>query len=335
MDLCEIRVPTYRRPKLLKRALTSLLEQTYQDWRCIVLDDCRDASGRPIVEELRDPRIQYTQNPQRLGALGNIDQAFAPRPKLDGKYAFVLEDDNYLLPMHINTSIDILHKCEARVAFCNQYCETAERIDEPGVLTTSKTLDWMFRQGLHQPSDLLPALLFSHGFSNGAAFWRTECLSNFQIGTLTNHPGIQESLRLLRLKDPVYVSLEPTSVWRARDPQKSFAERKLSLNSLRRFALDAMEHFIVEIQTINYQSEVLRRLGPANVNRFITENAIEDFSRFRDERVSSIERAMVLCGYDERFGQTSTLNRIRWYLLGYLARHASFTIRARLGASDA
>jgi hypothetical protein len=107
------------------------------------------------------------------------------------------------------------------------------------------------------------------------------------------------------------------------------------LNSLRRFALDAMEHFIVEIQTINYQSEVLRRLGPANVNRFITENAIEDFSRFRDERVSSIERAMVLCGYDERFGQTSTLNRIRWYLLGYLARHASFTIRARLGASDA
>src|SRR5579862_1131830 len=35
----EIRVPTFRRPELLRRALASVIGQTYPDWRCIVLDD--------------------------------------------------------------------------------------------------------------------------------------------------------------------------------------------------------------------------------------------------------------------------------------------------------
>src|SRR5262245_1504436 len=89
--LCEVRVPTFRRPKLLRRALLSvlagcgkteqgsrsdsdpftwgfgyvhgqneffrsLLEQTYSNWRCVVLDDCPDGSARSIVEAIQDHR---------------------------------------------------------------------------------------------------------------------------------------------------------------------------------------------------------------------------------------------------------------------------------------
>jgi glycosyltransferase involved in cell wall biosynthesis len=328
MHLCEIRVPTYRRPKLLRRALASILEQTCEDWRCIVLDDCTEASARPVVEEILDQRISYAQNSQRLGALGNIDRAFAHGSVLGGRYAFVLEDDNYLMPVHIAKSVDILKESGAKVAFCNQYCETAEVIDQPGQLTNTGTLDWMYEQGNREPDELLPALLFSHGFSNGAAFWRTDCLSDFQIGAATAHPGIQESLRLLRLRDPVYVSLEATSVWRAREPQQSFAERTLSLDSLRRFALGGIDRLTVAIETINYQSEVLKRLGPARINKFIIENTIADFARFKDERVNSIERAMLLCGYDGALDNRGTRG-FQWRLLGYLARYISLAVRAQ------
>ena len=61
--LCEVRVPTFRRPKLLRRALLSVLEQTYSNWRCVVLDDCPDGSARSIVEAIQDHRIDHLQNP--------------------------------------------------------------------------------------------------------------------------------------------------------------------------------------------------------------------------------------------------------------------------------
>lgn len=108
--LCEVRTPTFRRPTLLKRALISLTAQTYTNWRCIVFDDCPNESARSIVDDINDPRILYSHNPTQLGAIGNIDKSFAKQPFLGGRYAFVLEDDNYLLPMHIESAVTILER---------------------------------------------------------------------------------------------------------------------------------------------------------------------------------------------------------------------------------
>src|ERR1035437_8141084 len=220
---CEIRVPTFRRPKLLRRALISIINQTYGDWRCMVFDDCPDGSARSVVSDLNDSRIDYSQNFQRLGAIGNIDRSFNSQAMRGGQFAFVLEDDNYLLPNHIENAIRILQRTNAKVVFSNQFCEQIDRPGEPGAITEEETtLDWMYKEGLYDPKELLPTLLFSHGFSNGAAFWRMDCLSNFEIGDATKRPGIQETLRLLRLRDHVYVSLLPTSIWRWNDPGDSW-----------------------------------------------------------------------------------------------------------------
>jgi glycosyltransferase involved in cell wall biosynthesis len=340
LGTCEVRVPTYRRPKLLRRALSSIVNQTYVHWRCIVLDDCRERSGRLIVEEMRDPRIKYLQNPQRLGALGNIDKAFARQPLLGGKYAFVLEDDNYLLKNHIENSIRVSIKEGARVVFCNQYCEAVAIDDEPGQLTNGTTLDWMYEPGMNGPDDVLPSLLFSHGFSNGAVFWRTDCLSDFQIGesTLRFAYGIEqrtglESYRLLRLKDPVYVSLEATSVWHGREPQKPFAERKLSVENIRRLIRNGIDRVAAEREKMDYQCEVLSRLGTGRIVEYIGNNRIADFHKFRQMRVKDIERAMLLCGYDVKLTNRRSVRRMRLLVVGYMARYLIPSRRAPHPAS--
>jgi len=317
--LCEIRVPTFRRPKLLRRALLSILEQTYSHWRCVVLDDCPDGSARSIVEAIQDHRIDYLQNPQRLGALGNIDKSFFQGPMVGGNYAFVLEDDNYLLPDHIEKSIGILSENNARIAFCNQYCEMVDLPGEPGRMGNEKTLNWMYEEGIYSPDELLPALLFSHGFSNGAAFWRTDCLSDLQIGGSTRRPEMQESLRLLRLKDPVYVSLEPTSVWRPRDPQNSCASRKLT--SFWRFASKGIGRVMAKKEEVDCRCAALRRLGEERILNYIARNTIPDFLAFRRDRVASIERTMLLCGYNTKLTSRSQVDRLSWLLMGCIARH--------------
>jgi hypothetical protein len=319
--VCEIRVPTYRRPTLLKRALLSIVQQTYSHWHCVVFDDCPDGSARSIVDAMQDHRIQYAQNRPQLGAIGNIDQSFAPRAMLGGTYAFILEDDNYLLSNHIERSIDFLTRSGAKVAFCNQYCELVDVAGAPGRIGKDKTLDWMFEPGLRAPDELLPALLFSHGFSNGAVFWRKDCLTDFQIGHSTTRSETQESLRLLRLKEPVYVSLEPTSVWRGREPQIPFLKRKAPLAALWRAARGRIDRAMAEKEKIDYRCLAVERLGVERVRSYVENTTIPDFLAFKINRVRSIERTLLLCGYDGRLNTRGSVDRLTWLLLGYVARH--------------
>jgi glycosyltransferase involved in cell wall biosynthesis len=319
--LCEVRVPTFQRPKLLKRALLSLTEQTYSNWRCVVFDDCPDRSARSVVENVHDHRIGYSPNTERLGALGNIDQSFAKEPLLGGRYAFVLEDDNYLLPDHITKAIRILEDNGTEVAFCNQYCEVIARAGDPGLIGNEQTLNWMYEFGPNDPNDLLPALLFSHGFSNGAVFWRTDCQSNFRIGALTSCAGIQESLRLLRLKDAAYVSLESTSVWRPREPESKLWRDKLNIRNLYRAIANKLREWRTERERIDCQAVALGRIGIDNVLSFVSNNQISDFARFKADRLLTVERSLLLSGYNVRLTHRGSVHRLGFLLTGYIARN--------------
>jgi glycosyltransferase involved in cell wall biosynthesis len=311
--LCEIRVPTFRRPKLLERALISILHQTYAAWRCIVFDDCPDGSARSVVTNIKDSRIAYFQNPKRLGAIGNIDRSFHSRAICGGQYAFVLEDDNYLLPIHIENAMNILQKSKAKVVFSNQFCEQVDVPGEPGRVTNEKTLNWMYSEGLFDPKDLLPALLFSHGFTNGAAFWRTDCLSEFQIGEATKRPGIQETMRLLRLREPVYVSLLPTSVWRWNDIRDSFVNTQSSRRNVLKSALSKLEYISERKEKLNCIRMVVRQVGLRH---------ILDYVRLNPERpLEKIERSLLLCGYNEKLTARRPLDRVELLLKGCVIRY--------------
>jgi glycosyltransferase involved in cell wall biosynthesis len=319
-SLCEVRIPTYRRPKLLRRALQSLIDQTHHNWRGIVFDDCPSGSAQAVVESIGDDRLVYSRNPAQLGACGNIDKSFAQKALLGGKYAFVLEDDNYLLPTHIERSIDILSRNGVLVAFCNQFCEIIAVAGEPGQVGNVQILNWMYEPGLRRPDDLLPALLFSYGFSNGAAFWSTGCVTDFQIGASTRRPEIQESLRLLRLNECAYVSPEPTSVWRPREPQSASRWRKLTLSGLKRAIAVKINELGAEREKIGYQSAALERLGADQVHRFILTNTNDDFAKHRKERLAKIERTMLLCGYPSKLTSRGYAYRCWFLVLGVIAR---------------
>ncbi len=60
-------IPYYNKQNSVLRAINSVLNQTFTDWELIVIDDC---STQPLnAHELpSDNRIQYSQNPQNLGA---------------------------------------------------------------------------------------------------------------------------------------------------------------------------------------------------------------------------------------------------------------------------
>ncbi|WP_316797800.1 glycosyltransferase [Pedobacter frigidisoli] len=93
---CKVRIfiITYRRPVLLKRALASLINQSYTNWIAEVInDDPADHEVDLIIKGYQDERIYLSIPVIKRGATGNFNYAFASRNK--EKYASILEDDNW------------------------------------------------------------------------------------------------------------------------------------------------------------------------------------------------------------------------------------------------
>lgn len=90
-------IPTYRRPKLLDRAVRSVLAQTYPAVKACVYDNASGDETRPVMQQLaaQDPRVRYHCQPDNLGAGGNFNYAIA---EVKTPFFSFLSDDDLLLP---------------------------------------------------------------------------------------------------------------------------------------------------------------------------------------------------------------------------------------------
>jgi glycosyltransferase involved in cell wall biosynthesis len=61
-------LPTYNRAQLIERAIRSVLEQTFESFELIVIDDGSTDCTEDLVREFRDSRIRYIKMPTRKGA---------------------------------------------------------------------------------------------------------------------------------------------------------------------------------------------------------------------------------------------------------------------------
>jgi len=60
-------IPTYNRAHLLGRAIKSVLDQTYQDFELIIVDDASTDNTKEVVKRLDDPRIRYVRHEENRG----------------------------------------------------------------------------------------------------------------------------------------------------------------------------------------------------------------------------------------------------------------------------
>ena len=100
-------IPTYRRPKYLRRSILSVLGQSYKNLQLSVFDnDSRDET-KDVVSSLNknDGRIKYHCHPNNIGALANFRHAFN---SVDTPYFSILSDDDFLSMDFYKNAIDVL-----------------------------------------------------------------------------------------------------------------------------------------------------------------------------------------------------------------------------------
>ena len=99
-------IPTYNRAHLIGRAIKSVLNQTYQDFEIIVVDDGSTDNTGEIIRGFKDKRVKYIKKYKEnkgSSVARNIGIKVAR-----GKYIALLDSDDEWLPEKLDKQIKVL-----------------------------------------------------------------------------------------------------------------------------------------------------------------------------------------------------------------------------------
>ena len=105
MPFVSINIPCYHQLPLARRAVESVLAQSFTDIEVILHDDGASFEYEGYVASLRDSRVRYERNRERLGAMRNM---FAAIESGRGKYTMAFHEDDLLGTDYIAAAVAIL-----------------------------------------------------------------------------------------------------------------------------------------------------------------------------------------------------------------------------------
>jgi len=105
-DLVSIVIPTYNRPKKLKRAVNSVLQQSYNNFEVLVVNDSSaEQQVIDVISELNDTRLKYFRNLRTKGANGARNTGIL---NSKGNFVAFLDDDDEWLQNKLETQMSCI-----------------------------------------------------------------------------------------------------------------------------------------------------------------------------------------------------------------------------------
>lgn len=110
-------IPTYNRAHLIKKTLESLLNQTYDNFEILVIDDGSTDDTGDIVKAIRDPRIFYYK---KINAERGAARNFGAQ-KATGEYVNFFDSDDIAYSDHLQSAFDTVIKFNMPDVFVLNY----------------------------------------------------------------------------------------------------------------------------------------------------------------------------------------------------------------------
>lgn len=85
-------LPTYNGSKYIRKSIQSIIDQTFNDWELIVVDDCSSDDTSEIIKSFNDNRIVYTRNGVNCKLPRSLNRGFV---LATGEYLTWTSDDNF------------------------------------------------------------------------------------------------------------------------------------------------------------------------------------------------------------------------------------------------
>lgn len=93
MTVVSVCIPLYNAERYIEETMRSVLDQSFDDFELVIVDDASTDRSLDIVESIDDGRIRVLRNDSRIGGGANFDRALSAAT---GRYVKVLCDDDVL-----------------------------------------------------------------------------------------------------------------------------------------------------------------------------------------------------------------------------------------------
>lgn len=118
MPTVSVVIPTYNRAFVIGDAIRSVLEQTFQDFEIIVVDDGSTDNTAEVVKSFNDDRIRYIRLDKNRGAAAARNVGTR---ESKGEYIAFLDSDDLWLPTKLEKQLEVFKKSNPGVGVV--YCD--------------------------------------------------------------------------------------------------------------------------------------------------------------------------------------------------------------------
>jgi glycosyltransferase involved in cell wall biosynthesis len=123
---------TYNRASLLKTAMQTVLDQTFEDFELLIIDDGSPDDTENVVKAFHDPRVRYVKHAQNQGEGGARNTGIQ---HAEGEYIAFLDDDDEWLPDKLQLQVALLDSQPQQVGFVhsaliNFYADTGAELEK-------------------------------------------------------------------------------------------------------------------------------------------------------------------------------------------------------------
>jgi glycosyltransferase involved in cell wall biosynthesis len=114
--LVSVIMPTYNRANIISKSILSVIQQTYNNWELIVVDDYSKDNTKEMIDNIskNDSRVKYLLNSGKKGVSSAKNVAILVS---HGDYIAFLDSDDEWTDNHLLDSIDVLVKENISVCF--------------------------------------------------------------------------------------------------------------------------------------------------------------------------------------------------------------------------
>ena len=201
-NLVSILVPAYNAEKYISTCLDSCLEQTYQNWQVVCVNDGSDDNTQNIIKiySEHDERITYID----LEANAGISNAIAvARNNCNGNIIALLDSDDWYEPNHLERCLEVMTYTEADLMNVDMNYYDEESIFLNKVSNWNAHPDWHFKLNPFETFsfNIGPTKIFKKYLLDGVRF--KKYLNNLQ-DTCTSFQLSVNSKKAIHIPETLY-----------------------------------------------------------------------------------------------------------------------------------
>jgi glycosyltransferase involved in cell wall biosynthesis len=155
----------YNGERYIEEAIDSILNQTFEDFDFIIIDDCSTDRTVEIIQSYRDSRIRLIQNRENIGQTKSLNVGL----KLaKGKYVARMDDDDISLPERLAKQVAYM-EINPEIGICGTWIQTVGKVH--GRI-------WRFPTG---PDDIKCRMVFESSLAHPSVMMRRKITDKTDI----------------------------------------------------------------------------------------------------------------------------------------------------------